>query len=89
MSDGRSHLVRGVGRLAVDATIGVTDIVEAMHADIAPGLTRSGERGSRRSGGIAGLVYRTIRGVSRGAGAGVDFALATLGDRLWQMAPSP
>ncbi len=56
--------LRGASRLAVEATIGVTDVVEAMHRKIA--------RPGGASGGIAGLVYRSIRGVTRLVGGGLD-----------------
>ena len=68
--------LRGVSKLAIDATTGITDLVEAMHRNIArvPGLTPSLENG--RTGGITGFVYRTVRGVTRVVGGGVDAALA-------------
>jgi len=65
----RSDL-RGAARLAVDATTGVTDLVEAVHARIAslPGAKATSER----TGGISGLVYRSVRGVTRLVGGGID-----------------
>src|SRR5215203_7119421 len=55
--------LRGLNRLVIDATTGVTDVVEAMHQNIAwiPG---------------AGLIYRSIRGIARFVGGGIDAALA-------------
>ena len=55
--------LRGLNRLAIDATAGVTGVVEDMHHNIAwiPG---------------AGFIYRSIRGISRLVGVGVDAALA-------------
>lgn len=71
--------LRGLALLATEATARVSEIVETMHHDVLrppwPG------RGSapRRTGGIAGLVYRSIRGVTRVAGGTVDgvFGLVT------------
>ncbi len=68
--------LRGVSKLAIDATTGVTDLVEAMHRNIAriPGITPSLENG--RTDGITGFVYRTVRGVTHVVGGGIDAALA-------------
>ncbi len=71
--------LHGVARLGVDATTGMTDLVEAMHAAIArPDL---GLRGAApaRTNGITGLVYRSIRGVTGLTGAGLDAVLARRG----------
>lgn len=68
--------LRGVSKLAIDATRGITDLVEAMHRNIArvPGVTPSLEDG--RTNGITGFVYRTVRGVTQVVGGGIDAALA-------------
>ena len=68
--------LRGVSKLAIDATTGITDLVEAMHRNIAriPGITPSLEDGRTR--GITGFVYRTVRGVTQVVGGGLDAALA-------------
>ena len=51
--------LRGYSRLAVHTTLGVTDIVETVHANIVRGpFLRATETG--RTQGITGLVYRTI-----------------------------
>jgi len=70
--------VLGLGRLAVHATLGVTDVAEAMHHDIvrAPRLFGAPPRGRTR--GITGLVYRSVRGVTRLVGGGADAMLAHL-----------
>ncbi len=67
--------MRGAARLAVDATLGLTALVEAMHARIAsvPGL-----KGPEQTRGITGLVYRSVRGVTRLVGGSVDALLAAL-----------
>ena len=74
--------LRGVGRLLIDATTGITDLVEAMHRNIArvPGLSASSENG--RTSGIAGFVYRTVRGVTRVVGGGIDAGLALIAPAL-------
>ncbi|WP_082532506.1 lipase family alpha/beta hydrolase [Pelomonas sp. Root1237] len=76
-----AHTLRGASRLAVDATTGVTNLVEAMHAEIARlPLTQQRERTS----GITGLVYRSVRGVTRLVGGGLDIALGALTPLLGQ-----
>ncbi len=75
----KTHLrpsdLRGVSRLAVEATAGVTGAVEAMHLNIArsSGLFGTPARGA--TSGITGLVYRGIRGVTRLVGGGLDAVL--------------
>ena len=70
--------LRGASRLVIDATAGITDLVEAMHRNIArvPVRTASVENG--RATGITGFVYRTVRGVTRVVGGGLDAGLALL-----------
>ncbi|MEO7253355.1 MAG: alpha/beta hydrolase [Casimicrobium sp.] len=74
--------LRGASRLIIDATTGITDLVEAMHRNIArvPVVTSSAENG--RTSGIAGFVYRTVRGVTRVVGGGIDAGLALLSPAL-------
>lgn len=74
--------LRGASRLVIDATTGITDLVEAMHRNIArvPLLTASAENG--RASGIAGFVYSTVRGVTRVVGGGIDAGLALLSPAL-------
>ena len=71
----RSDL-RGAARLAVDATAGLTDLVEAMHARIASPPGVSAPEGRTR--GITGLVYKSIRGVTQLVGGSVDALLGLL-----------
>ena len=77
--------LRGAARLATEATAGLTDLVEAMHERIArvPGLATASP--SERTAGITGLVYKTVRGVTRLVGGSVDALLGLLTPAL--MAP--
>ena len=70
--------LRGAARLATDATAGLTNLVEALHERIArvPGLGSQTLDG--RTGGITGLVYQSIRGVTRVVGGSIDALLALL-----------
>lgn len=67
---------RGVSRLAVTAVTGVTEIVENMHGNIVRLSPIVGERRPRPLGGIPGLVYRSIHGITRTVGFGLDTAFA-------------
>jgi pimeloyl-ACP methyl ester carboxylesterase len=80
--------VRGVNRLIIDGILGVVDLVEAMHYNIAsiPGL-RARSRQPRTSG-IAGLVYRSIRGVAGLTGQSLDTLLARLAPSLGERSNS-
>ncbi len=68
--------LRGAARLVIEATAGLTDLVEAMHGRIArvPGLGAP----DGRTAGITGLVYKTVRGVTRLVGGSVDALLGVL-----------
>ena len=69
----KSSDVRGAARLATEATTGITDLVEAMHERIARLPFVPGAAGRTR--GITGLVYKTVRGITRAVGGGVDALL--------------
>lgn len=71
----KAQQLRGTSRLATDAVAGVTDLVEAMHAEIAR-LPLAAAAG--RTTGITGLVYRSVRGVTQLVGGGLDLALGAL-----------
>jgi hypothetical protein len=87
----RSHVddVRGVSRIAIDATGGLIDLVEALQTRIASKPAKLG--GPRVEGavkGISSLVYKTIRGVTRAVGSGIDTVLAQLSPLLGGMESS-
>jgi pimeloyl-ACP methyl ester carboxylesterase len=76
--------------MAIDATAGITGLVEALHTKIAQRPARLG--GPVVAGavnGISTLVYRSIRGVTRALGGGIDVVLARLAPLLGQMESSP
>ena len=76
-----ARALRGAARLATEATTGLTDLVEAVHSRIAsvPGLPGPADGRTR---GIAGLVYKTVRGVTRAVGGSVDTLLTVLAPAL-------
>ena len=70
--------LRGAAQLATDATAGLTDLVEAVHERVTriPGWTPPALDGRAR--GITGLVYKSIRGVTRLAGGSLGALLGML-----------
>jgi pimeloyl-ACP methyl ester carboxylesterase len=85
----RSHVedLRGASRLAVEATRGVTALVEAMHATIASGPASLGQPLAGPARAATGLAYGAVRGVASLVGAGIDLALTQLAPRLGSSAP--
>jgi len=83
----KTNDLRGAARLATDATAGLTDLVEAMHERIAR-LPGGGAALDGRTRGITGLVYRSIRGVTRVVGGSVDGLLALIAPALAADAPA-
>lgn len=86
----RAADLHGLSRLGTEATLGLVDLVEAVHQRVAspPGFTRAEDR----SRGLTGLVYRSIRGVTRLAGGSVEGLLALLSRDLQlpaDVAPQP
>lgn len=81
--------VRGLSRLAVDATVGVTDLVEAMHRTIASTVGLKGDPSASRTKGITGAVYRAVRGTTRVVGRGLDAVLARVPAAPASGPPSP
>ena len=64
--------LRAYNRLAVAATLGITDLVENLHHNIVRMPRLFAAPSEDRARGISGLVYRSIRGVTRTVGEGVD-----------------
>ncbi|MGB0133359.1 hypothetical protein [Dokdonella sp.] len=71
----RAADLRAYSRLATDATIAVTDLLENMHHNISrlPGVLGTASEEPAR--GITGFVYRSVRGVTRQVGSSIDFVL--------------
>jgi hypothetical protein len=88
----RGHIatLRGVGRMAVDATAGVTDLVEALHTRVARVPVRlAGPLIGGAIEGITDLVYDSVRGVTRLVGGSLDTLLAQLQPLLAAVPPGP
>ncbi len=80
----RARDLRGAAKLATEATTGLTDLVEAVHARVAsvPALAGPAGPADGRTRGITGLVYKTIRGVTKLVGGSVDTLLDVLAPAL-------
>lgn len=68
----------GISRLAIDATDGLTDLVEAMHWRIIGRHGAPEESSQAAMSGISGMVYQSIRKVTGLAGAGINTLLSQL-----------
>ncbi len=78
--------LRGAASLAAEGTLALADLVEAMHAGIAR-VPLTGARLDGRTTGITGLVYKSIRGVTRLVGGSVDALLGLLSPALAARVP--
>jgi hypothetical protein len=74
----RSSDLHGISRMTIDAVVGLTDLVEAMHHNIASRSALLGKPPAGRTRGITGFVYGSIRGVTRLVGGGLDAVLGRL-----------
>jgi pimeloyl-ACP methyl ester carboxylesterase len=74
----RTHMsdLRGAARLAFDATLGITTLVEKMHHTIQLVHPPLGASRADSTRGLTGLIYRSIRGTTRVIGKGLDAGLA-------------
>jgi pimeloyl-ACP methyl ester carboxylesterase len=87
---GRRHLIhdlRGMSRLAIEATTGVTDLVESMHRTIAGGPAILGSPLAVPASLVIAPVYGSIRGITRLVGASIDVALAQCARLIDEHAP--
>ena len=81
--------IRGATRLAADAVVGTTHIVEGVHrrvSGLAPTWGRTAEKPMR---GIAGFVYRTVRTGALLARSTLDGSLAGVERLLASSSPAP
>jgi len=72
----------GLSHLAIDGITGITDLVEAMHAAITHLPSAIGRPPPAATTRITGFVYRSVRGVTRLVGSGVDASLSKLAPML-------
>jgi len=81
--------LHGLQRLAVDATLGVADLVEAMHRTVTDVPFVVGEARGQRTRGITGLAYKSVRGVTRAVGSVADLILGFLAQVVPSAGSSP
>ena len=74
--------IRGYSKLAVDATLGVTGMVENLHSNITRSTGPLGTPTLKPARGVSGFVYRSIRGVTRLVGGSIDVVLAQVAPLL-------
>lgn len=77
--------LRATARLVIEATLGVTALVEQVHARAA---TLPGLKAQPRTRGITGGVYAGVRSVTRLVGGGLDLALGGLEPALRRLDPA-
>lgn len=74
----RASDLRGVARLATQATAGISRVAEGVHQSVRGSMGLPGGAEPGRAGGLAGLVYRSIRGVTQLVDAGLQAGLSRL-----------
>jgi pimeloyl-ACP methyl ester carboxylesterase len=87
----RRHVddLRGASRLAIEATRGVTDLVEAMHRTIASGPDILGRPLEGPARLLTSIVYGSVRGVTKLVGGSIDLAFEQLAPLLGESVPGP
>src|SRR5512144_1464963 len=79
--------LRGASRLAVEATKGVTGLVEAMQSTVAGGPAFLGRPFEGPIRALVAPIYGGIRAVTTLVGAGIDVALAPVAEVLGESKP--
>ncbi len=74
----RASDARAVAQLATQATTGVVNIAEGVHQSVWQTLGVSGGKAPGQTGGLTGLVYQSVRGVTQLVGKSLDAVLARL-----------
>ena len=70
--------LRGVAQLATQATLGLARIAEGVHQSVWDSLGIPGGKKPGQTGGLTGLVYKSVHGVTQLVGKGADTLLARL-----------
>jgi len=74
----RTSDVRGAAKLAIDAVLRTTDLVESMHHNISSASWPLGPALPGRTSGITGFVYSCIRAITQVVGVTIEASLAPL-----------
>jgi pimeloyl-ACP methyl ester carboxylesterase len=67
--------LRGAAQLALDATVGIVDVVERMHRAIQVLPLRQRKQPHLSTRGLTGLAYRSVRGITGLVGRGINLSL--------------
>lgn len=70
--------LRGVARLATQATAGISRVAEGVHQSVLGTMGLPGGTTPGRAGGLTGMVYGGVRGITRLVDAGLQAALLRL-----------
>lgn len=81
--------LRALGKLAVTATVEVTDVVESMHATIASGPPLLGRPLAAPVRLLTKIAYAPTKAITRMVGVGLDALLARLDPWLGESVPGP
>lgn len=81
--------LHGALRLAADATVTVTDIVEAMHAGMAFPSVLTSPRPSSTTRGLPAVAYSAVRTIATLTGRTIDAAMPALLSRLGKSESTP
>ena len=74
----RASDAAAIAKLATQATLGVTRMAEGVHQAVWRTLGSAGGKDAGQTGGVTGLIYKTVRGLTQAVGKGVDAALTRL-----------
>lgn len=80
--------LHGFNQLAIDATLGLTDLVEAMHQNISRLPSRPPVYQENQAKGLTSPIYKSIRAIAGLAGDGVDGLLGQISSVLTKTASS-
>lgn len=79
--------IAGAAQLATDATIRLTDLVEAVHAQVVKGPGLGQRAQAERTEALTGWVYRSIRGITHVTGRGAAALLQGLATQTPELHP--
>ncbi len=74
----RASDVAAISKLATQATLGVARMAEGVHQSVWRTLGARGGKLPGQTGGMTGLIYKTVRGVTHVVGKSIDVALNQL-----------
>lgn len=79
----------GLSRLAIEGTVGMTDLVEAMHYNIASSPGIPGRSPTGATSDITGFVYNSVRAMAGLVGVGIDSIITPIMSMLEERRSTP